>query len=207
MLSFNAGSFIPKTIVTDESKDIFSVKPIEKLIDVQKRIQELASQKRITIRIIGGGPAAAEIAGNVWQLGKNYVKNMPQIQIFSGENFMSRFPENVRIRTFRFLTKRGIEIFEQNFVKEVKTGQITMESGQKHDLDFIFLAHGVKPSPIFKESELPTGPDGGLLVNKYLQSTKYADIFGGGDYLLIFNMGNGTGILKKMAYTKWQACF
>ena len=105
----------------------------------------------------------------------------------------------------------------------------------------IFIALGVKPSPIFKTSGLPTGPDGGLLVNPYLQSTQYPDLFGGGDciyfkdrplnkvgvyavrqnpvlfhnlmaalegtalmpfnpggdYLLIFNLGDGTGILQK----------
>jgi NADH dehydrogenase FAD-containing subunit len=243
VLSFNAGSFVPKTIVTDNGRDIFSAKPIEKLIDAQNRILELASHRIINIGIIGGGPAAAEIAGNIWRLGKDYSSNMPKIQIFSGENFMFRFPENIRVRAFRSLTKRDIKILEQGFVKTIKTGQITMESGQKHDLDFILLAHGVKPSTIFKESELPTGPDGGLLVNKYLQSTEHANIFGGGDciffkdqpldkvgvyavrenpvlyhnlmaaldetdlqpfdpgadYLLIFNMGDGTGILHK----KW----
>ena len=88
---------------------------------------------------------------------------------------------------------------------------------------------------------MPTGPDGELLINKYLQCAKYPEIFGGGDcvclqdqsldkvgvyavrenpvlyhnlmgsldetglhafdpggeYLLIFNMGDGTGILRK----------
>lgn len=107
------------------------------------------------------------------------------------------------------------------------------------------MAIGVKPSPIFKESSLPTGPDWGLLVNEYLQSTEYSEIFGGGDciyfrdqpldkvgvyavrenpvlyhnlmaslkgtelqpfapdgeYLLIFNMGDGTGILRKKLLT------
>ena len=85
------------------------------------------------------------------------------------------------------------------------------------------------------------GPDGGLIVNKYLQSIDHPDIFGGGDciyfkdnpldkvgvyavrenpvllhnlmasltgeelmefdpggdYLLIFNLGDGTGIFRK----------
>ncbi len=43
------------------------------------------------------------------------------------------------------------------------------------------MAPGVKPSTIFEESGLPAGPDKGLLVNKYLQSVKYPEIFGGGD--------------------------
>ena len=48
-------------------------------------------------------------------------------------------------------------------------------------MDFIFLALGVKPAPIFRDSGIPTGPEGGLLVNNYLQSSSYPDIFGGGD--------------------------
>ena len=100
---------------------------------------------------------------------------------------------------------------------------------------------GVKPNTIFKRSGLPTGPDGGLLVNEYLQCTAYPEMFGGGDciyfqnspldkvgvyavrqnpilyhnlmatlegdalqsfdpggdYLLIFNVGGGEGVLKK----------
>jgi NADH dehydrogenase FAD-containing subunit len=39
----------------------------------------------------------------------------------------------------------------------------------------------VKPSPIFEESGLPTGPDSGLLVNKFLQCVDRPEIFGGGD--------------------------
>ena len=154
---------------------------------------------------------------------------------------MARFTENVRSRIIHSLTKRGIEILEKDFVKEIKTGEITMESGQVHHKDLILLAHGIKPYPVFQKSGLPTGPDGELLVNKYLQCTKFAEIFGGGDciyfadrpldkvgvyavrenpilyhnlmasldktdlqafdpggeYLLIFNMGNSTGILQK----------
>ena len=241
VLSFNVGSYVPITIVSGTDRDIFPVKPIEKLIRVQERILELTSQQKISIGIVGGGPSAAETAGNIWRLGKYYCKNMPEITIFSGEKFMARFPENVRNRIFRSLTKRGIEILEQGFVTEIKTGQITMKSGQKHQQDLILLAHGIKPYPIFQKSGLPTGPDGELLVNRYLQCTTHTEIFGGGDciyfadqpldkvgvyavrenpvlyhnlmasleetdlhtfdpggeYLLIFNMGNGTGVLRK----------
>ncbi len=240
-LSCNVGSYVPTTIVSGEGRDIFPVKPIEKLIRFQERVLELSSQQKITIGIIGGGPSAAETAGNIWRLGKYYCKNMPDITIFSGQKFMARFTENVRNRIIHSLTKRDIEILEQDFVSEIKTGEITMESGQVHHKDLILLAHGIKPYPVFQKSGLPTGPDGELLVNKYLQCTKYQEIFGGGDciyfayqpldkvgvyavrenqilyhnlmasldktdlqdfdpggeYLLIFNMGDGTGIMQK----------
>jgi NADH dehydrogenase FAD-containing subunit len=141
------------------------------------------------------------------------------------------------------LKNRGVTLLEGSYVKEITPGKIVLETGQAFQLDMIFLAHGVKPSPVFIASGLPTGPDGGLLVNQYLQSTSYPELFGGGDciyfkdrplakvgvyavrqnpvlfhnlmasledtalqtfdpggdFLLIFNMGDGTGILRK----KW----
>jgi NADH dehydrogenase FAD-containing subunit len=241
VISFNTGSYVPRSIVKDGEKDIFSVKPIEKLMDAQTRILELISRKKITVSIIGGGPSAAEVAGNVWRLTRNHGPNRPKIQIFAGKKFMSHVPDTMRTKVAISLQKREIKILEKDYVKDIKTGQITLESEQRYDTDFIFLALGVKPSPIFEESDLPTGPDGGLLVNKYLQCTVYPEIFGGGDciyfkdrpldkvgvyavrqnpvlfqnlmasleetvlqpfdpggdYLLIFNMGDNTGILRK----------
>ena len=241
VISFNTGSYVPRSMVKDGEKDIVSVKPIEKLMDAQRRILEKIPRKQITVSIIGGGPSAAEIAGNVWRLTRDHGPNRPKIQIFAGKKFLSQVPDTRRSKAALSLKKRGIEILEKDYVKDIKTGQITLESGQRHDTDFIFLAIGVKPSLIFKESDLPTGPDGGLLVNKYLQCTAYPEIFGGGDciyfkdrpldkvgvyavrqnpilyqnlmasleetvlqpfdpggdYLLIFNMGDDTGILRK----------
>jgi NADH dehydrogenase FAD-containing subunit len=243
VLSFNTGSYVPKVTVTDGGKDIFTVKPIEKLLAAQQRVLELAAQRRIAIGVIGGGPAAVEITGNIWRLTKDHGKYMPGIKIFSGEDLMLRFPEKIRKKARRSLAKRAVEILEGDFVKEIKSGRITLESGQSYDVDLIFLATGVRPSPVFQESGLPAGPDGGLLVNRFLQSIQYPDIFGGGDciyfqdqpldkvgvyavrqnpilynnlmasleekelqpfnpggdYLLIFNMGDDTGILHK----KW----
>jgi NADH dehydrogenase FAD-containing subunit len=94
---------------------------------------------------------------------------------------------------------------------------------------------------VFGDSGIETGPDGGLLVNRFLQHKQHPEIFGGGDciyfedspldkvgvyavrqnpvllhnlmasleggelkafdpggaYLLIFNLGDGTGIFHK----------
>jgi NADH dehydrogenase FAD-containing subunit len=241
VISFNTGSYVPRTEIKASGRDIYSVKPIENLIDAQERILELASSKTFIVSIIGGGPSAAEIAGNIWRLAKDCGKYMPNIEVFAGNNFMPRFKYGIRQKIARSLTKRGVKILEQGYVKEIANGQIILDSGRSYDTDLIFLALGVKPSPIFKESGLPTGPDGGLLVNEYLQSTAHPNIFGGGDcihfknqpldkvgvyavranpilfhnlmaslqgeelqtfnpggsYLLIFNMGDGSGILQK----------
>jgi len=241
VLSCNAGSYVPWDKVTGDRTDIFSVKPIETLFAAQKRIVQLIGQKKISIGIVGGGPSSLEIAGNIWRLAKDNGKFQPTIQIFAGSELMSRFHEKIRKMAYRSLRKRNISIIEHDYAKEVSSGQIVLESGNHYPVDIIFLAVGVRPVTIFKDSGLPTGPDNGLLVNKFLQSVKHPEIFGGGDciyfqdqpldkvgvyavrenpvlfhnlmatleggelqeftpggsYLLIFNLGDGRGILGK----------
>jgi NADH dehydrogenase FAD-containing subunit len=241
VLSCNAGSYVPKTCVSEDKGDIFAVKPIETLLRAQARIIERSRTQKVVISIVGGGPSSAEIAGNILQLTKKNGAILPEIRIFSGRGFMAKFPAKIRKKVLHSLTKREVHILEGSRVKEVQTGHLELESGEKFSTDLIFLALGVRPSDIFIKSGLPTGPDGGLLVNKYLQSPKYPEIFGGGDciyfqdqplnkvgvyavrenlvlchnllatlegkplqafdpgggYLLIFNLGEGEGVLHK----------
>ena len=113
-----------------------------------------------------------------------------------------------------------------------------MEDHREVTFDLALLSWGIRPSRLFCDSGLPTGKDGGLLVNTFLQSVAHPEIFGGGDcisfekqpldkvgvyavrqnpilyrnlmaaledraletfqpqdvYLLIYNLGNNTGI-------------
>ncbi|MGW8186513.1 MAG: NAD(P)/FAD-dependent oxidoreductase, partial [Desulfobacterales bacterium] len=221
----------------------FTVKPIEKLLEAQQRILDLASRRKITIGIVGGGPSAVEIAGNIWRLVHGNQHHRPEIIIFTSKALMPDHPQGVRTKARASLTSRGVKILEHSRVKEIDTGRIRLDSGQEHEMDVIFVAVGVKPSAVFKTSGLPTGPDGGLRVNRYLQCTSHPNMFGGGDciyfeehpldkvgvyavrqnpvllhnlmaaledrdlqpfdpggdYLLIFNLGDGTGIFRK----KW----
>lgn len=181
VLSFNAGSYVPWDQVTGDHDDIFSVKPIETLLEAQARILELVSQKKITVGIVGGGPSSLEVAGNIWQLARDNGKFMPEITIFAGSSLMARFPERIRNMAYRSLRQRSIKIVEKDYSKEVQSRKIILESGAVHEADIIFLAVGVKPSTIIKESGLPIGPDGGLLVNRFLQCAEYPELFGGGD--------------------------
>ncbi|MDF1593312.1 MAG: FAD-dependent oxidoreductase [Desulfobacterales bacterium] len=240
VLSFNTGSYVPRTNVSGNDVNIFTVKPIEKLLEARQQILAMLSRKNIAIGIVGGGPSAIEIAGNIRQLSKK-APHQPSITIYAGKQLMSQFPENLRHKAAASLGRRGIHVDESGYAREISTENITLESGRSYPADMIFLALGVIPSPIFKDSNLPTGPDGGLLVNRFLQSTQYPELFGGGDciyfkdrplnkvgvyavrqnpvllhnlmaalegsalmpfdpggdYLLIFNMGDGTGILQK----------
>jgi NADH dehydrogenase FAD-containing subunit len=160
VLSFNAGSYVPTTIVAAEDQDIFLVKPIERLLEAKQRFVEMVSKKTVEVGIVGGGPSAAEISGNLLQLARESGGDAPGITIFSGRRLMARFPEPVRMRVERDLKRRGVRIIADDYVEAIKSDYIHMRSGQTHAADIVFLALGVVPSPIFKASGLPTGPDG-----------------------------------------------
>ena len=240
-LSCNLGSGVPEQMVSGSLDDIFLVKPIERLLEAQRRILELGADRVVKIGVIGGGPSAVEIAGNIWQLGRTPGMRSVEVNIFAGRELMPDHPEGIRRRAIRSLQQRKIGILEGNRIESVQTEQLTAADGTVHRSDLTFVAIGVKPSRVFSDSDMVCGPDGGLTVNRYLQSVNYTNIFGGGDcihfadqpldkvgvyavrqnpilvhnllasitnqplqpfdpggsYLLIFNLGNRTGILHK----------
>ncbi len=245
VLSCNAGSYVSRKINQGKSSDFFTAKPIENLLVAKERIIELSAAQKITIAVIGSGPSAVEIAGNIHQLCRAQGVNMPAIQMYGGTNLMSGRPPRVGLLIRKILEEKGIEIIEEGYVKQVENDHLVLENGRSYRADIIFHAVGVRPSQIFARSGLPVGPDGGLLVNNFLRSSRYKNIFGGGDciyfdpepldkvgvyavrqntvlyrnlmacldekelekfspggeYLLIYNLGDGDGVLSKWSIT------
>ncbi len=245
VLSCNAGSYVPNERIV-EADNIFTAKPIEGLLHARQEIIDRGKKTPLEIAVVGGGPSSLEIAGNLWQMARDENLLSCTIRIFAGRQLMRHLPEKIGVLAKRVFKPRGIEIVEGSYVKEIGSNQILLEDGRSFHADLTFPAVGVKPSKIFSLSHLPTGPDGGLLVNKYLQSPEHKNIFGGGDciyfepqpldkvgvyavrenpvlyhnvmaaleggeleafdpggkYLLIYNLGGGTGIL-----CKWSVIF
>jgi len=181
VLSCNAGSGVPQNSLAIAGKDIFPVKPIEGLLAAQQRFLALSRERSLQIGVIGGGPSAVEISGNLRQLAKRSGVHLPVIRIVAGRRLLPRDPARVRELTLRFFGQRSIAVLEGRCVVEAKEGSLLLDDGRTMPFDMVFLAMGVKPSPLFAESGLPIAPDGGLRVNRFLQCTEQSAIFGGGD--------------------------
>ncbi len=181
VVSFNIGSGIPKERVTiQDDTNVFTVKPIEQLLQAQKSILQQLGQKTLELLVVGGGPAGVEISGNLWRLATQN-KGRINLTLVAGTRLMSDFPDKVRNRALTSFQGRGIQVIEGTHLTEIQAGKAKLTDGQELPFDFLFLALGVKPPRLFQDSGLPTGPDGGLLVNEFLQSEAYPEIFGGGD--------------------------
>lgn len=178
--SFNIGSHVPDAEVL-KAGEVFSVKPIENLQAGRRRILDLAGKGMVNVGVVGGGPAALEVAGNSWACGREMGGMGCRVRIYAGQHFMGQVPTKVRARCTQIMDKRGIEIIEGSYVAEINNGEVSLEDGRWFKDDVLFTAVGVQPNPAFTQSGLKTGPDGGLLVNTFLQSPKYPEIFGGGD--------------------------
>lgn len=181
VLSCNLGSFVPSGLADEGCTDVYTVKPIQNLLQARMRIQEIASERPVHIGICGGGPAALEMAGNAWAAAKEQSRFGAKIQIFTGSAFLRNLPGRVRSLAVKSLNKRGINIVQGSYVGRVATGCVILQNEQHYEQDIIFLALGVKPSKVFAASDMSTGKDGGLMVNRYLQSISHPEIFGGGD--------------------------
>ena len=180
VVSFNTGSEVPDRISGPAGPAVYPVKPIANLLAARSSLIELLAARPAEIVVIGGGPAGLEIAGNVWRLASGQ-GGRAGITLLAGGRLMARFPDRVRTLAMRSLQRRGIEVVEGVHAAALERGRVVLADGTDRACDMVFLALGVSPSPLFRDSGLPTGPDGGLLVNRFLQCTAHPEIFGGGD--------------------------
>jgi len=180
VLSLNTGSYVPAINPLPADGSIFTVKPIEKLLSARRRIIEDLKVKNLRITVVGGGPTGVEVAGNLERLAKNE-SGRCRITLVAGTRLLAGFKSSVRAHALRSLNSRQVQVIEGARATAVKDLQTELSNGGVLENDYVFMAVGVKPSALFLDSGLPTGEDGGMLVNKFLQSVAYPELFGGGD--------------------------
>jgi NADH dehydrogenase FAD-containing subunit len=186
--SFNTGSGVPvETLAKVPADDqegqegLFPVKPVINLLKARRTILEaIKNRKRLRFVVVGGGPAGIEVSANLLRLLHENGGN-GEITLIGGKRLLGDAPDKVRRLVIESLSRRGVKIIEGSHVKTIERGQVALADGKRLDVDLAFLAIGIQPSPLFRDSGLPVGPDGGLLVNVHLQSVARPEIFGGGD--------------------------
>lgn len=179
-VSFNTGSEVPMDLLDSTGADVFPVKPIENLLAARRKIREAGLGKRFRVIVVGGGSAAVEIAANLGHLGRDTGK-IGGITLVSRSAVLGEFPEKARAQARGALARWGVETIEGIAVESIDNGGVRLEDGANLEGDMVFVAIGIRPSSLFRDSRLPTGKDGGLLVNDSLQCVDHPELFGGGD--------------------------
>jgi NADH dehydrogenase FAD-containing subunit len=199
VVSFNVGSDIPTASVEISGEGVYTVKPIFNLLKGRQQILDGMKKKRMNILVVGGGAAGVELAGNIWRL-VSKKGGRARIILIAGGKILGRFPEKARKYVIQSFEKRGVEWIEDCRVSSLRHGEATLTDHEAIQYDIVFLALGTRPSSLFRDSGIPTGEDGGLLVNKYLQGDVHPEIFGGGDCISF----KGYGLEKVGVYAVRQ---
>lgn len=178
VLSCNLGSFVSP--LPSGPSAVIPVKPIENLYTAGRALEHCMKTQSLRVLVVGGGPAGVEIAGNLEGLAERTGGSL-HITLVSQSPLLERFMPRVRGIVAESFARRKIRILENATISHFTETKAILESGETIAFDKAFNATGIRPSGVFRRSGIPTGQDGGLLVNKYLQCVNYPDIYGAGD--------------------------
>jgi len=185
VVSFNTGSEVPaEKFLSREAENIFPVKPVFHFLSGRRFILSAAPQTLKRFLVAGGGPAGVELTANLSRLLAE-IGGGGKITLIGGKRLLSGAPEKVRTLALKFFQDRGIDVLEGAHAQEFRKNGVTLQDGRNLEFDAAFLAVGIRPSPIFRESGVPVGEGGELLVDSFLRSPAYPEIFGGGDCIAL----------------------
>ncbi len=159
---------------------VFPVKPIINLLTARRSILDHSRDRGIEIVIIGGGPAGIELAGNAWRLANEH-RITARISLISGGAILEQSPARARQFVLESFALRGIGVREHVRMVAMESGHVSLSDGTDAPYDVAFLASGIRPPEIFRESGLPVTEDGSLMVDKDLRCVGSPTLFGGGD--------------------------
>ncbi len=184
VVSFNTGSEVPTEALAAPDEWVFPVKPIVNLDRARKLILNRAHSGTLNVVVAGGGPAGVEIAANAWKL-LHDAGMSTQVTLVAGDRLLPGVASRARRFAVDSLAAKGIRVIEATRVRFFESKCARLTDHRTIPCDFAFVAVGVKPSTLFRDSGLPVGTDGGLSVNKYLQGIAGPELFGGGDCIAI----------------------
>ena len=173
-VSFDIGSKAKSGNLDLNSRKIIATRPFKQLHEkLQFWDAEVAAGKRQHIACVGAGAAGFELA---LALRARYKGALCFITLIDASHKLSTLQKKI-------LTKHGIEIISgahMESAKESGSGQIriNLSGGEQLPADKLLWAAGPEAQSLFANLG---DQQGFLLVNKFLQSEKYSNIFGAGD--------------------------
>jgi NADH dehydrogenase len=156
---------------------------------VTLRNQGLAAPE-MDVTVIGGGATGVELAGTLAELRNVALPAVyPQLDrtlfkvrlIEMGPALLAPYHDSLRRYTRQQLVNRGVEVFLNSAIKEVRAGSVVLTDGTEHSSDLTVWAAGVSGPAAGWTAGLPHGKGGRITVGEDLQVTGVAGVFAAGD--------------------------
>ncbi len=202
VVSLNIGSVADRRDIeaTDDvwANDVVTVKPLEQLRDLSSRIASAANCAGSPVRVtlIGGGPTAAELAGNLSS--GHGVEGSPPLQVTvieASETVMGDLPTRARRRLLALLRRRGVRVLTGHPVRCIEHGHVVLAGDAAVDgtvvvdgdavveHDVVVLATGLVSPPLLADVGLSDHGSAidGIPVRPTLQHRDHDDVYAVGD--------------------------
>lgn len=181
LVSFNTGSRVPTERIPGAARVATAVKPVENLERLRERLLRKRTGGAVRVLVVGGGAAGVEVAGNLWLLAREGALQLEITVCEAADRLLPGLPARAGALAFRSLRSRGIVVRTGLGLGRLEGGGAQATSGEVLVYDEAVLTVGIVPGDLYRLSGLPAGPDGGLLVDAFLRSPRYPEVFGGGD--------------------------
>ncbi|HTB82690.1 MAG TPA: NAD(P)/FAD-dependent oxidoreductase [Candidatus Sulfotelmatobacter sp.] len=151
-------------------------------------------QRLMTIVIIGGGPTGVELAGAFAELARHVLRrdfrhidpaHAKIILIEGAPRILSHLAEDLSQSAAQQLKKLGVQIRLGTRVKNIRAGEVELESGETIRAENILWAAGVSATPLTQKLGVELDRAGRVKVNPDLSLPGHPEIFAVGDMALV----------------------
>jgi NADH dehydrogenase len=152
--------------------------------------------KLMTIVIVGGGPTGVELAGSFAELTRtvlnrdfrNIDPTQARIILLEGApSILSHLPPDLSASAKRQLEALGVQVRVATHVKNIRDGEVELDTGEIIQAGNILWAAGVAATPLTKKLGVPIDRGGRVKVNPDLSLPDHPEVFAIGDMALILN--------------------
>ncbi|WP_022964485.1 FAD-dependent oxidoreductase [Halopseudomonas pelagia] len=195
-LSLNTGSIPPLPEVRDNSVALLPAKPFPKLHQTWTAWQQPTSTAPTCVAILGGGPAAFELA-----LALRASLPATDVVLISASRLLASHPAALIARAQRLLRERGVRLIEQQKITRIYHGQLFNGDQPLLLCEAVVAATGASAPDWLRGSGLAVDTDGFARIGKSLISTSHPEVFATGDCASL------PGALRSGVYAVRQGAF
>lgn len=164
---------------------------IEGILKEALRTKNSEQESQLTFVVGGGGLTGVEFAGELahqlQKVASQYKLNNGDYKIIMVEGAKELLPglaNDLGEYTHQTLSKMGVDVITEDFIKEVTPSIIHLASGNQINYSLLVWAGGIKGNRILEQSGFEVAARGRVPVNQFLEYTKNQFVYLVGDNAL-----------------------
>src|SRR3954471_3989541 len=151
-----------------------------------------------TVVVGGGGATGVELAGELAEVlpevagGHGLARDLPGVVLVeAGPTILAGSSPQLIDKATRILSDLGVQVRTDAVVAAATEEGFRLQDGQLVEGGVFVWAGGVKAPELVADSELPTGHNGRVKVDRYLRALDHPEIYVAGDLASVVDPGTG----------------